>query len=240
MRKPLLIGIAALTAAVAACGQTRAEAGGATVQRQYQVGSFQSIEVAGPYEVEVRTGGAPSVSASGPEKLIERLVVEVKGDKLLIHPRKESGFRWSSSRGIAKIQVTAPMLRAAAIAGSGGITVDRVTGEAFDGSIAGSGDLRLGHLDVQSLKLSIGGSGGVDAGSGQARRVDYSIAGSGGIEAQGIRAETAAISIAGSGSINGQATDTANVSIMGSGDVNLTGGAKCSVSKMGSGDVRCS
>ncbi len=234
--------IIAVTAALAAsaCGRTHARDGGPSVDRTFQVGAFQSIEVAGPYEVEVRTGGAPSVRASGPEKLIERLVVEVKGDRLLIHPRKENGINWSASRGTAKIQVTALTLRAAAIAGSGGITVDKISGDRFEGSIAGSGNLRLPSLDVQSLKLSIGGSGSVEAGQGQARNAEYSIAGSGGIETPAVRTESASISIAGSGSVNGLATGTADVSIMGSGDVNLTGGAKCTVSKMGSGNVRCS
>lgn len=239
MRIASLIAITAALAA-AGCGRTQAEDGGPTVQRNYQVGGFQSIEVAGPYEVEVRTGGAPSVSASGPEKLIERLVVEVKGDRLLIHPRQENGFNWSSSRGTAKVQVTAQMLRAAAIAGSGGVSVDKISGDRFDGSIAGSGDLRLDSVDVQSLKLAVGGSGDVEARSGQARNAEYSIAGSGGIDTKGVRADTASISIAGSGSVNGQATGSASVSIMGSGDVSLSGGAKCTVSKMGSGEARCS
>jgi len=242
MRSAILIGVAAAAIASAGCGRTRAEDGGPIVQRSYQVGTFERIAVAGPYEVEVRTGGAPSVSASGPEKLIERLVVEVKGDRLLIHPREERGFHWGgwSHRGTAKIQVTAPMLREAAIAGSGGISIDKVQGPAFEGSVAGSGDLNLDSLDVENLKLSIGGSGDVRARSGQARNAEYSIAGSGDIDARGIRSETADVSIAGSGTINGQATGTADVSIMGSGDVVLTGGAKCSVSKAGSGDVRCS
>jgi len=239
MRLASLIAIAA-AAVAAACGQTRAEDGGASVQRNYPVGGFQRIEVAGPYDVEVRTGSAPSVSASGPEELIERLVVEVEGDRLLIRPRKESGFNWSRSRGTARVQVTAPMLRAASIAGSGGIAVDRISGDRFEGSIAGSGDLRLGSIEVQSLKLAIGGSGDVQARAGRTRSAEYSIAGSGGIEAQGVRADTASISIAGSGSVNGQATGNAQVRIMGSGDVSLSGGAKCTISKMGSGDVRCS
>jgi hypothetical protein len=239
MRLASIIAVSAALAA-AGCGRLHAEDGGPSVDRNYQVGAFQSIEVAGPYEVEVRTGGAPSVSASGPDKLIERLVVEVKGDRLLIHPRKQNGFNWSGSRGTAKVQVTAPMLRAAAIAGSGGLMVDRITGDRFEGSIAGSGDLRLQTVEVQSLKLSIGGSGSVEAGRGRARNADYSIAGSGGIDARAMRADTASISIAGSGSVNGQATGSADVSIMGSGDVSLTGGARCNVSKMGSGEVRCS
>ncbi len=234
--------LVAITTALAAagCGSTSAGDGGPAVDRSFQVGSFQSIEVAGPYEVQVRTGGAPSVTASGPEELLKRLVVEVKGDRLLIHPRKESGLNWSGSKGTARIQVTAPMLRAAAIAGSGDLMVDKIAGDRFEGSIAGSGNLRLETLDVQSLKLSIGGSGNVLAASGQARSAEYSIAGSGEIETGAVRTETTSVSIAGSGSVNGQATGTANVSIMGAGDVNLTGGAKCTVSKMGAGEVNCS
>jgi hypothetical protein len=242
MRNGILIGVAAAAVASAGCGKSHAEDGGPMVQRSYQVGAFERIEVAGPYDVEVRTGSAPSVSASGPEKLLERLIVEVKDGELLIHPQEHRGFfnmGWGS-HGTAKVQVTVPMLRGAGIAGSGGITIDKVQGASFDGSVAGSGDLNVDALQVESLKLSIGGSGDVRARSGQARSADYSIAGSGGIDARGVRAESADISIAGSGSINGQATGTADVSIMGSGDVVLTGGAKCSISKAGSGDVRCS
>ncbi|MBA3576421.1 MAG: DUF2807 domain-containing protein [Sphingomonas sp.] len=242
MRNVILAGVA-VAAMLGACSQSRAQDGGANVQRSYQVGQFQQIHVAGPYEVQVRTGGSPSVSASGPEGLIERLVVEVKGDRLLIHPRRERNnwfAGWRGSRGTAIIQVTAPALNAAAIAGSGGIRIDQVRGDRFDGSIAGSGDLEVGDLDVQQLKLSIAGSGDVRARTGQARSSRYSIAGSGDIDARGIRAETAEVSIAGSGAVSVQATGTADVKIMGSGDVNVSGGAKCNVSKSGSGSVNCS
>ncbi|HYI42746.1 MAG TPA: head GIN domain-containing protein [Sphingomicrobium sp.] len=234
--------IVAATAALAAaaCGRTHAEDRGPTVDRNFQVGAFQSIEIGGPYEVEVRTGSAPSVRASGPEKLIERLVVEVEGDRLRIHPREERQFNWGGSRGTARIQVTVPTLRAAAIAGSGELMVDKIDGDRFEGSIAGSGDLRLETVSVQALKLSIGGSGSVHAGQGQARDAELSIAGSGDIQSGGVRTENARISIAGSGSVNGHASRAADVSIMGSGDVNLTGGAKCNVSKAGAGEVNCS
>ncbi len=242
MRKTMLIGIAAAAIASAGCGQSRTEDGGPTVQRSYQVAVFEQIEVAGPYDVEVRTGDKVSVSASGSEKLLERTIVEVKGDRLVIHPEEHRGFfNWGlRTHGNAKFTVTVPSLRGAAIAGSGGIKVDQVKGERFEGSVAGSGDLNLDSLEVQSLKLSIGGSGDVRARSGQARAAEYNIAGSGDIDAGGVKAETATVAIAGSGSIRGQATGAADVSIMGSGDVTLTGGAKCTVSKAGSGNVNCS
>jgi len=239
MLRSLSVVIAA--SALAAC-QGRAEDGGATVSRNYSVGSFQQIEVAGPYDVEVRTGSGPSVSGKGGEKLLQRAVVEVQGDKLVIHPENNHGFfQWGwSHHGKVHFVVTVPQLTGAAIAGSGDIKVDKISGNAFVGEVAGSGGLDLASVEVQSLKLSIGGSGDVKAGTGHAKTADYDIAGSGGIDAAAIIAEQAKVSIAGSGSVKVNATGTADVDVMGSGDVNVTGGAKCTISKAGSGDVRCS
>jgi hypothetical protein len=240
MRKSVAAVIAA-SAAVAGC-QVHAEDGGPTVSRTYQVGNFQQIEVAGPYDVEVRTGGNPGVSAKGSEKLLERTVVEVRGDKLLIHPAQHNGFfhfGWSS-HGKAHFTVTVPQLSGATIAGSGDIRVDKVQGQRFEGTVAGSGGIDVAAMDVQALKLSIAGSGGVKAGSGKAQSAEYEIAGSGDVDAGAIAAQQVKVSIAGSGGVKAHASGTADVSIMGSGDVDVSGGAKCSVSKAGSGNVRCS
>lgn len=242
MRKSVLFGVAMASLAAAACSRSRAEDAGPMVQRNYQVGNFTEMEVAGPFDVAVHTGAAPSVSAKGNQKLLEELVVEVKGDRLLIHTQEHRGiFSWGSgTHGSAKLDVTVPMLSKAVIAGSGGITVDTIKGDSFEGAVAGSGDLNLDSVQVQNLKLAIGGSGDIRARSGQAAGADYSIAGSGDIDARGVTARTAEASIAGSGGIHAQATQTAKANIMGSGDVTLIGGAKCEVSKMGSGDVNCS
>ena len=229
-------------AALVGCHARGEEGGGATVSKNYSVGNFSAIEVAGPYDVEVRTGANISVSGRGGERLMERTVVEVQGDKLVIHAENNhSFFHWGwGHRGKAQFVVTVPQLSGATIAGSGGIKVDKVSGNAFEGEIAGSGGLELTSVEVQSLKLSIGGSGGVRAGTGHAKTAEYEIAGSGGIDAAGVAAEQAKVSIAGSGSVKANATATADVEVMGSGDVNVTGGAKCNVSKAGSGNVRCS
>jgi hypothetical protein len=242
MRKSIAAAVIAASAATASCSQARSEGGGPTVSRNYQVGNFRQIEVAGPYEVEVRTGGNPGVSARGSQNLLERTIVKVEGDKLIIGPKDHGGFfhfGWTS-HGKASFIVTVPQLSGATIAGSGGIKVNQVGGDSFEGSVAGSGDLDIASLDVKSLKLSIAGSGGVKAGAGKAQNAEYEIAGSGDVDAAAVAAQAVKVSIAGSGSVKARASGTANVEIMGSGDVDVTGGAKCSVSKNGSGDVRCS
>lgn len=240
MRKAMVFGmVAAGAGALGACNTSRGGEPGPTVQRSFEVGNFDRIEVAGPYEVEVRTGGQPGVRASGSERDVERMAVEVRDGKLVIYPQKRTmGFGWSRRRNVA-VAVTVPALRGAEIAGSGGISVDRVAGDRFEGGVAGSGGLRLGQVDARQLKLAIAGSGGIRAASGRAGNAEYEIAGSGAIEAGGVAAETASIDIAGSGKVRANATRSASVDIAGSGDVRVTGGAKCTVSKAGSGDVRC-
>src|SRR3954452_7059155 len=174
MRKSIAAAVIAASAATSACGHDRSEGAGPTVSRNYQVGNFQQIEVAGPYDVEVRTGGNPGVSANGSQKLLERTLVEVRGDKLVIRPEQQKGWfhiGWSS-HGHANFTVTVPQLSGATIAGSGGIPVDQVKGDRFEGTVAGSGDLGLGSTDVRFLKLAIGGSGDIKAGAGKAQSAE--------------------------------------------------------------------
>ncbi len=243
MRKGIAAVAVVTMGTMSACSQAHGEDGGPTVSRNYQVGGFDQIELAGRYEVDVRTGANPSVSASGPERAMERLTVEVRGGKLVIKPRDERrwfGFRNRGSKDQVRVVVTVPALTAAALAGSGNIRVDKVRGDRFEGEIAGSGDLRLGSVEVAQLKLSIAGSGQLDAGSGRARSAEYDIAGAGDVKARQLAAEQLKVSIAGSGNVEANATRAADVDIVGSGNVDVTGGAKCTVSKAGSGNVRCS
>ena len=231
-----------LAACVLGGCQVHAEDSGPTVSRNYQVGNFQKIEVAGPYDVEIRTGPNVSISGRGGEKLLERTEVEVSGDKLVIRPKSHHGlFNWSwGNHGSATFAVTVPQLTGVTIAGSGDIKVDKVQGQQFDGTVAGSGGLDLGAVDVQSLKLAIAGSGNVKAAAGKAQAAKYDIVGSGDVDASGVQAQQVKVSIAGAGGVKAHSSGTAGVSIAGSGDVDVSGGAKCTVKKAGSGSVRCS
>ena len=211
---------------------------GPEVSRNYQVGAFDKIEVAGPYEVNVVSGGQGGISAKGGENLLAETEVIVENGTLKIIPKKRKGIRWNWRGGKAVFTVNAAALRGATIAGSGGINVDKVAGD-FEGEVAGSGNLNLASVEGGKIDFNIAGSGEVRA-AGKADRVDISIAGSGDVDTRGLVSRTADVSIAGSGNVVANASETADVNIMGSGDVEITGGAKCSVSKAGSGDVRCS
>lgn len=226
--------------AVGACSsasngqEASSQPSGDGTSRSYDAAGFERVAVEGAAEVVVRTGDAASVRAEGDADVLDRLEISVRGDTLVVGHKKKSGF----SRGKAKVFVTVPKLSGASIGGSGSIAVDKVQGDAFEGSISGSGDLSIASLQARSVEFAIAGSGDVEA-TGAAETLDLNIAGSGDIKLAGVESRTLDISIAGSGNVHARATDTANVSILGAGDVTVSGPAKCTVSKLGSGNVRC-
>jgi len=234
------IAIALLAGACQFGGGDEARDAGPTADRRYQVGAYDRIAVAGPYEVTVASGGEPGIVAHGGQAVLAETDVVVEGGVLKIRPNKKDGMRWNWGKGgKVRVEVSGAALRGAEIAGSGGIFIDRVAGGDFKGEVAGSGDLAITAVDAGAVLFSIAGSGNVRA-AGKAQRVDVNIAGSGDVDLTALDAAAADISIAGSGNVRARATDTADVSIMGSGDVEISGGAKCSVSKAGSGNVTCS
>ena len=240
MRLGLLL---ASVAAIAACNMSanaqrndNAEAGSTDTRRSYDVAIFDEVKAAGPHQVIVTVGGNTSVTAEGDADILDALDIRVEGDSLKIG-HKEGRWNWKN-RKPAVIRVTTPSLKAAALAGSGDIRVDRVEGDRFSGSLAGSGDLDVQSLDVGEASFSIAGSGDIRA-AGRAGRTAVKIAGSGDVAMEGLNATDADVSIMGSGNAHVRATRNAAVSIMGSGDVRVAGGAKCSVKSRGSGRARC-
>ncbi len=242
MRYPVLL-IAAFSGGLVGCSTGQAQATGPDSSRSFNVAAFDRIEVAGPFAVQVTTGGQRSVRAQGPSDVLERMVVEVDGRTLRIHPEKRRGLfgGWNSggAGGTVRVAVSVPMLNAAAIAGSGNIAVDRIDAQSFSGSVAGSGELRLPQVEVRSLRLEIAGSGDAMA-AGRAAEGHYEIAGSGDIQAARVATDQARVEIAGSGNVEANARSAARVEIAGSGNVRVTGGARCSIDKVGSGNVECS
>ncbi|MFL6846216.1 MAG: head GIN domain-containing protein [Allosphingosinicella sp.] len=235
----ILVPLMALSACGVGSSHERNAASGQNGRRDFQVGAFDRVELAGSQNVIVAVGGAPSAYAEGDTGLLDRLDVRVENGVLRIGQKKGNwSFGWSKDHGAITVHVTAPSLRGAEVAGSGDIKVDKVQGDGFAASIAGSGDLQIASLTAKTANFSIAGSGGVSA-AGSAESGVFEIAGSGDVRAGGLELRRANVSIMGSGNVEAKAMETADISIMGSGDAVITGTAKCNVKKMGSGEARC-
>lgn len=246
-----------LAACGASAGTDRVALSGQQVDRTFPAAGFDRISLEGPYAVTVRVGPAHGVAAKGDSALIDAMVVTIEDGELRIGRVGRSSY---SSTGDADVvvTVTAPALTAASVGGSGSMSVDRVTGDAFAAAVGGSGSLRVGVVEAGEVEAALGGSGAMALDRVRARSVDISlggsgafravgasdatavsVAGSGQVDAPGLVASTASVSMAGSGDVVIGARRSADVSMMGSGRVRVRGTSNCTISKMGSGTVRC-
>lgn len=232
MRAALTAGFLFLAAGCGGGGAAEAQG-----QRNFQVGAFDRIALAGSPDVVVAVGGPVSVRAEGDAAAIERLEINVVDGALRIGMRRGSGGWFGSHRGVT-VHVTVPALQAASIEGSGDIDIDRVQGARFAGQVGGSGDIEIANLRVGEASFAVRGSGGIRA-AGAAQRAIASVAGSGDLHLGGFETGDATIALAGSGDIALRATRSAAIELNGSGNVTVTGPARCTISKSGSGDVRC-
>ncbi|WCT73762.1 DUF2807 domain-containing protein [Sphingomonas naphthae] len=229
MRLPVLAAILA-TAAVAAPASAAV--------RTFPLGAYDAIEAAGPFTVDVHTGKPTGARAVGSQKALDRLEIEIRNRTLYIGTKRGMSGFWGDDLGKVTITVGAGKLEAAALTGSGDLTIDHVTGPTFDLALRGSGSASLPHVATGKLGLALTGSGDATL-AGRAETVAINLRGSGDIGAKRLMTRTAAISLMGSGDIDLGASGSAVVNLMGSGDVTINGGARCTVNRKGSGEVHC-
>ena len=233
-----LIALPLLALGACSAGHSASRDAGPAEGRSFAVGSFDSVSLEGSDNIRIVRGSATSVVASGPQTVLDKLDIRVEGSTLKVGRKRQSwGNYWNRDESAA-VTVTMPSIRAAAIAGSGDMMLDRADGEAFDGSVAGSGSMQIASLAVKRASLSIAGSGDLMA-VGTSDDSRLSIAGSGDLDAARLLSRRADISIRGSGNARAAASDSAAISLAGSGDAIVTGTAKCAISKVGSGEARC-
>ena len=242
----------ALAMSVAACKAENARAGkdgtaaaprgaqaGPATTRDFALSGFTGVELTGPDDVTIRRGDAFSISARGPQAVLDELEIKVDGDRLTIG-RKREGFSVGRRDGEdADIRITMPRLTAVRLTGSGEIDADAMEGDSVEVAITGSGDVRVGRLAAKRAAVTVSGSGDLDVDGGAVGDASFQVTGSGGIDAEPLAATTLDIAITGSGDVEAQATGTADVRILGSGDATVTGGAKCATRVTGSGIATC-
>lgn len=170
-----------------------------------------TLKVSVPADVEyIQADGAPSITVSGPQRLVDRVVVE---DGRIID--KGGDFGWSHRH--VKIRMTAPNINRFAL--------------------SGSSELAIRNYKQDRLSLDLSGSSEVEA-TGDVRLLEVEISGSGEVELAGLTTKEAEVDISGSGEATIAPTERANIEISGSGDVTLTTNPKQITSDIsGSGDI---
>jgi len=224
----VLIGALAATACSPSHAATRA----------FPVGGFDRIANTAPVDVRVHVGAAPSARANGPQDVLDRLVIEVRGGELVVRTTPGRWFGGWGSHGRTLVEVTVPALNGASLSGPGNLTIDRVRARAFTARLSGPGNLSVGSVEAGSVDISLTGPGDLTL-AGHAATGRLGLSGPGDIRAAGLTLRDADISLSGPGDLALSATRLARGRLSGPGDITITGGARCAISKSGPGDVHC-
>jgi hypothetical protein len=134
------------------------EGSGKVIEDSRSVPAFQKLRLDGGFDVRVQIGGPAKVVVRADDNLQPLIVTRVEGDTLVVGTEQEKNVH---SRSKVLVTVTTPSLSAAALRGSGDLTIDGARGGPFELSLSGSGDVRLGGADLSRLSVALAGSGDV-------------------------------------------------------------------------------
>ena len=204
------------------------------------VDAFTEVNLGGAAHVVLRQGSPQSVEVEGSPEALAQFETVVTGTQLHLGTRRDregTGFTMRPERGPVTVYVTAPVLTALRVGGSGELAVEGpLQSDALRLGMAGSGRLRVPQLTAGRLETALAGSGDVVVG-GRCPRHDIRISGSGTVRAHDLNTDTSQISISGSGDAHVFASKAAEASISGSGDVRVAGGGQLHSTVRGSGRI---
>ena len=200
---------------------------------------FNSVSVAGSFDVFIVQGSSESVKVEAPSDVMDHIITEVNGNELKIYNKRDN-WNWGDWFGNHKkiaVYVSIKDVNSISLSGSGDVFFkEGLSTNSLRLRISGSGDI-LGKVDVKTLESSVSGSGDLKI-SGRADNSTVSVVGSGNFTGRNLVTITTAVRVTGSGDADVNASDRVDASVRGSGDVRYTGGAKnVSSSKTGSGDI---
>ncbi len=199
-------------------------------------GDYDKISCAGSFDYILVSGEEGKIKIEGEENLLEYIVTEVKGDKLVIKTENGVSLRTSWNK---TIKVTVPFrdIRAVSLAGSGDLwTEDTIKTDSFDVSLAGSGDVIV-DVEANSVEGSIAGSGDLTV-KGSTNDLEAKVAGSGDFHGFGLQANHTVVSVAGSGDAEVVSNKTLKARVSGSGDIEYKGNPDKEDTKVsGSGSI---
>lgn len=212
-----------------------APAGAAT--RNFGVTSFEKVRIEGPFRVRLTTGVAPFASASGSAAAIDRVVIDVQGNTLVVHSNLSSwGGYPGQDTGTVEISLGTHDLRSAWLSGSGALAIDKVKGLSFDLSAQGSGSATIGRADVDQLNVSVVGTANATL-AGQAGKLTAVVRGIAGLDASALATKDATIGAEGSATVAANVSNSATVDASGPATVRLTGRPACTLRASGSASV---
>lgn len=210
--------------------------GEVTTENRTTQGDYDEISVAGFFNVTLVKGAEGNLTIEGESNLLQHVITEVDGDRLIIKVEKKQNLKPSWGKDI-RITVPFEDLSKISLSGSGEImSKDVIKARDFSVSVSGSGDINL-EVESQTTDSRVTGSGDLVL-TGNTKEHNASVTGSGDLEAGRFKADTVDAKVTGSGDIRISCEKAIRARVTGSGDIEYVGNPQKQDTKVsGSGDI---
>ncbi|RYY47601.1 MAG: hypothetical protein EOP59_00845 [Sphingomonadales bacterium] len=204
--------------------------------RRYMVTGFDRVRIDGPFEVEIVTG-SNGASAEGAPAALDRLVVRVQGNTLVVN---SGAIGWERRTGdvpqATKVRIAAPLLRGISARGGAQVRVAQMRAARVDVALEGTGSLDVAEIRADEFSAWHNGMGALMlAGTAVRARVNGAVAGT--TDARGFIADDASLMWDSSGALTIGVRYTAQISARGLGPVTVLGKPFCTI--RGTAPVTC-
>ncbi|MBQ9216388.1 MAG: DUF2807 domain-containing protein [Prevotella sp.] len=217
--------------------------GGSVVEELRHLKAFDEIEINGSPTVYFVQADTFSVKVRGPQKIVENILTEKRGNTLIIRNRGKVGvFNISFDDKDLGIYVTAPDIIGVRLNGSGDFISERlIDTDNIRVVLRGSGDIDIKDMICDHCRIDLIGSGDLNVYRLEAHEVESTLIGSGDIDLNLWNVVDTRLLLKGSGDIDvnfKKGCRFVNCELHGSGDISVKGLIeRFSQQKHGSGDV---
>lgn len=218
---------------------------------------FYKVDSRGSFDVELKKGNEEKVKIVAKNFPLEKIIVEVRNETLVIKKENDYWPRWGSK---VKVYVVYKELEGIKNGGSGSVVCHsdvessqaefrssgsgsiKVNGtikaDHVEVSNSGSGGVYFNNIEAKSLSMGKSGSGSFRVSSGNVDTQELSSSGSGSMALDGVNSKRCRVKISGSGSAKVSAEEKLKARISGSGSIYYRGNPTIDSSVSGSGKVR--
>jgi hypothetical protein len=207
--------------------------------RRFNVTDFDRVRVQGVFDVRMKTGGAPSASATADPGSLDAVDIAIDGTTLTVRRKAAS---WSVPAGgktqVPVVTLSAPLLKGAVVTGGGKLAIAGLKAQRADMAVNGSGALSASAVAVDQLNATIIGTGTMTL-AGRAQRAQLQSNGSGSIDATALDVNDLTVRVDGPGATRAAARYTARIVNSGLGQVDIAGNPACTVTAPAGGAVSC-
>ncbi|MBE0699189.1 MAG: DUF2807 domain-containing protein [Anaerolineaceae bacterium] len=207
---------------------------GKTVDENREIGDISEVILRGSGDLQIIQGSTPSLTITAEDNLLQYILTETSGKRLIISTKRGIGF--TNSRPV-HYKLTVKDIRQISVSGAATIDSANLEVSSLGVDISGYGQANLANIQATTLDLNISGSGNMDV-SGAVDRLDISISGAGGFNGPDLEAEDVSVEISGVGRAVVWATKTLKPSVSGVGSVSYYGDPTLNQNNSGLVNVR--